>query len=498
MSANQWQVSHFRDNDEDRELPNSSDSNLGEDDGEVARLGILRDNMVKKVERLLDELEDDQRFANLSDIGVRSRQERLRKHFDSFENADVLYRQHNFVCTDAVFVRLEDRLLASMEKSQSRLDGQRNEQGSSSTMLDFDSRTPQIIKVETAQPPRLRKFDGNPADWPAFRDLFVAEVHNKALDPVTKLLHLQECCVDRAAKTLGPWQLIGENYNLAWQTLGKAYEDDYHVIHSILGRMYAVEGHDRESHDSLRSVVDSISSGTRQLNTMATKDQIQDQIWIHHSKQRLPKYTLDAWEQHRSREGVNKLPTLDEFLNFLDIKAKGRREFEDTQSSGAAKQSSYKPGSYKQRNIEHSSGNGQREQSSNQEGRYRPYNKQYRPNQHNPFRSNYGQYDSQKNNQGNALVETGHCFVPGCTGSHEMDKCNVFQKMDLKERWTTVNQLKVCRCCLRRGHPAIACRQDGCTLCPDAQPKHHSRLCSKARHNTKPSAAGQAPLASHP
>lgn len=65
--------------------------------------------------------------------------------------------------------------------------------------------TPQIKRVETALPPQIGEFDGNPANWPSFRDLFITEVHNKELDPVSKLRYLQTACVGRAAETLGPW-----------------------------------------------------------------------------------------------------------------------------------------------------------------------------------------------------------------------------------------------------------------------------------------------------
>lgn len=61
----------------------------------------------------------------------------------------------------------------------------------------------QIIRVETARPPQIGTFNGNSADWPAFRDLFLAEVHQKDLDAVTKLLYLQQACIDKAAATLG-------------------------------------------------------------------------------------------------------------------------------------------------------------------------------------------------------------------------------------------------------------------------------------------------------
>lgn len=74
---------------------------------------------------------------------------------------------------------------------------------------------PPVIRVEQARPPQIGTFSGNPADWPAFRDLFIAEVHNKDFEPVTKLLYLQKACIERAATKLGPWQPVGDSYQAA-------------------------------------------------------------------------------------------------------------------------------------------------------------------------------------------------------------------------------------------------------------------------------------------
>lgn len=74
-----------------------------------------------------------------------------------------------------------------------------------------------------------------------------------------------------------------------------------------------------ENHESLRTILDTFNNGTRQLNSMVSLSMERDQIWIHLTKQRLPKTTLDSWEQYRSRDNGQQ---------FLDIKSKGRREYE--------------------------------------------------------------------------------------------------------------------------------------------------------------------------
>lgn len=90
------------------------------------------------------------------------------------------------------------------------------------------------IRVETARAPEPGEFDGKPESWPAFRDRFKAEVHDRELDDVTKLLYLQKACVVRAKETLGDWQPVGANYVKAWESLERKFEDSYRLEQALV------------------------------------------------------------------------------------------------------------------------------------------------------------------------------------------------------------------------------------------------------------------------
>lgn len=154
-----------------------------------------------------------------------------------FEQADAEYRSNCVIVTNQVLIEVEQRFMAVLSRINSRLNEQHNDeqvsdeptnyaQGSIEPINTQNMIVPQgFIRVETAPEPQIGKFDGNPADWPAFRDIFMAEVHNKTMDPVTKLLYLQGACIDKAAATLGPWQPTSDNYTLACDSLRNVYDD---------------------------------------------------------------------------------------------------------------------------------------------------------------------------------------------------------------------------------------------------------------------------------
>lgn len=339
----------------------------------------------------------------------------------------------------AAMSRIKDKI-----NEQSSTEQLSNEQDSSSSMMvAAKNQNTRVIRVETAREPQIGKFNGDPADWPAFRDLFLAEVHNKSFDPVTKLLYLQAACVGKAAATLGPWSPVAGNYAAAWDVLVKTYNDNYHVIHSILGRMNKVKRQDLETHDTLRLIMDSLTSGTRQLETIAPQGILWDQLWIHYARQRLPRQTLDSWEQYRNRDGETELPTLAQFKHFIDVKAKGRREFEGNELIG------------------------QEQPVEKKNSRYQPYEKSF--HEHSDSRQ---------------------CIMTGCTSNHGLHNCDIFKELSRQERWEVVYQHNLCKCCLKQGHSAARCTQHGCNKCPNARTKHHVKLCHKKQEGRGSSEAG--------
>jgi hypothetical protein len=466
---------------DDWKMEDNYDSGSDDSQSEVERLAVLRKNYRQSVERLLYDILEDEVFIKFSKTALKLREERLSQQFIRYENADALYRQHDLNCTDQEFVRLEGLYLAALERIREKMAGSPDNTSNS----DLGRSVPQTITVETIQPPQLTQFSGNPADWPAFRDLFRAEVHDKTMDPVKKLLYLQGACIDKAAKTLGPWQPTRENYTAAWETLVNAYDDNYHVIHGILANMYTVRRSDRESHDSLRVVLDTMTSGLRQLSTLISNEELHDQTWIHYAKQRLPKYTLDAWEQYRNRHGGQELPTLKEFQHFIDTKSKGRREYlvdsEHSQSKPSSSRSRNETNDERRTPESGSRSNSRPPPNNRSQGntRFQPYDRNQPRTQRNDNQRDRRPEDGTRN----ISKPTGLCTAPGCTEKHPVYMCDIFRQMNLADRLKLVRQNRLCRCCLKSGHFSKDCTRDSCMLCPDAELKHNIKLCDKSRFN---------------
>lgn len=438
-------------------------ADMNDDTGDRDQLHDLRELHLDALHRFQEEIDEDDRFEEFTAAELKVRSERMKDHFESMEKAHILYRQCCILSSDCIYIDAEREYLRVMAKIETRIKQLDREEAvrygprANSTM---DALEQSVIRLEPPRKPQIGKFNGEPADWPAFRDLFLAEVHNRQYDPVTKLLYLREACVGAAADTLGPWQPTAANYQLAWDSMLAAYDDEYHVIHGILGKMHETKKHEEESHASLRAILDSVNSGTRQLQAITTPAVLADQIWIHFAKQRLPNSTLDAWEQYRNRERTTALPTLDEFKQFLDLKSKARREFESKST------------------IVQTATNKLRQQQSDVSAKGNPFGNRPKP------------YDRPKKESGSTKNDShgfdppSACIMSGCDLTHYLGQCMVYRKLTYDERQQIVKDHRLCRCCLTEGHMTNTCQRLGCRECPEIKIKHHWLLCAKANRSS--------------
>lgn len=311
-----------------------------------------------------------------------------------------------------------------------------------------------IIRVETNRPPEVPKFDGTASKWPAFKDLFKAEVDERDFDDVTKLRYLQQACEKRASQTLGIWKPTAENYKAAWSLLQEKYSDNHRITQSLLDDIFAIQKQSVESHDSLRTIIDVITSTLRQLDVLGIETASWDEIIIHIITARLPSKTLDSLEQRRI--GLGKSPTLKQLFEFLEAKASGRRFLDEQEPRQADVRSEPSRLAGK---PQYAQNNAYRWQ------RFQPYTKQ-------PAITT-----KQIQPQTGSTQSKGQWKCYQCNGAHSVSKCREFGDMTIEERRLKAQSWKACLNCFGLTHKAFECKQRSCGVCPESVTKHHLLLC---------------------
>lgn len=464
-------------------------------------LQIERDGLIQDLERLFGEILDDEVVNHLTAADLTVRKGRIEKYFQSFETVHRKYRRIDPQSSHDIFVQVEATCMNVMAKIITLLKA--FEQGDnfvSSARLDRTNGAPTTFRVEMPMAPKVGTFTGNQADWQEFRDKFIAQVHDKDhINPVDKMTYLQEACQGDAKITMGPWPSTNEGYTGAWNQLLRAYNDKYHNVHGVISRMLATPKQTDETHESLRTVVSTISGGIRQLRTLIDPDVERDQLWIHLATQRLPGSTIDAWEQYRNRDEAPAMPTFEYFQKFLETRAKGRRErackapahvVTTTSNNVSVSDASDNRSQTELRNKRRYD---ERDQSWERRSRLQSFKSSDRRDDRS--RQPSSQYQTYKiKPEGKNTTQSYVC--PLCNDGRPLYLCDEFRRFTVPDRRNYVLRSAYCLCCLNLGHLVRDCKYPTCRKCPDEPRKHHYLICTNTASVAKrgepvPTVSGQ-------
>lgn len=439
---------------------------------------VSRDHFRANLVRHYKEIADEERFQVLDDFKVEQRRQIIKTDYDQLRE---YHRKVVCMTTDAERqVALNEEvdevdekyveIMAIIDKRLRKPTGYQNQ----------NQREPQVMKLVQQRVPEVGKFNGEPARWPAFRDLFLAEVHEKQdLDAVTKLIYLQRACVDKAKTTLGNWILTEENYEAAWGLMKEKYDDDFSVKQALLEELFALPIIRQETFDDLRLLVDTTNSCLRQLSVMGTPVDGWDDIVIKLLMKKLPFRTIDAFEQNRDSKDQ---PTLKKLLSLIDSRARGCNSFlrttrkdndKFTQKTDQNRENRFKPYTTQPPEKEKATGTIQTKQQREGagQGKTNPAN-QTRPT-NGPFRKNKPPEPCRQ-----------------CGEMHKLWECTTFLHLELDEKRNMVRNWGLCFGCLSPSHTVGNCFRD---ICRDYKTGTHSfALCPKARRPFE-NAASRAP-----
>lgn len=315
-----------------------------------------------------------------------------------------------------------------------------------------------------SNPSGLGKFDGTHADWPAFRDLFVALVDSRNYTNLQKLLFLKEACVGAAALAISGYEPLQDCYDTAWEQLKWIYDDDFAVSQGMINRLFNMEPAVTASSAELRRIVDTTTSTLRQLTNLRIKVRYWDPIIINLTMRKLPRTIIASWEQHRKRDHA---PNLRDLLNFLDSMARSRVFDEEQQEQKATAVASRNVRPDQRRDTGQNTSRNGRQYAGRDNRPGMSKNTRHTPDQRmtgkeRPFFQFAG-----------VRAPCGFCSK----GGHDVEKCYMLLSKSTRERRRELINLGLCLNCLGSGHFRYNCQQAGCNSTTCSGDKHHLILC---------------------
>lgn len=304
----------------------------------------------------------------------------------------------------------------------------------------------QVVRVEfdsVLTPIKLPEFDGDHAKWRDFKSTFEEKVHNNPKISFTdKLLRLKAAMVGSAATSLGHWITTPENYERAWYKICNIYDNEYLMVRSHVQRLFDLKY--EFSSEGIRNLISTVTNSTQQLEVL--KANTAELMILHIIESKLDSKTRHNWEMKRDSRSI---PTLEEFLDFLDNHARNltNEEMWKVANQQAPTRKTFEPPKFQ---------------------RFHPYSQ--RGNAY----SRTAQVDRTKPRP--------HSLPPCrlCNADHGLFHCPVFDAMELDVREMKIAEWRLCISCFGKHHVDYCPRPSHCRLCNVI---HNSMLCPKRQKN---------------
>lgn len=104
---------------------------------------------------------------------------------------------------------------------------------------------------------KLPEFDGNPAEWSGFHDLFMSMIHdNTSLSNIQKLHYLRASLKGDAARIIHSLPIASTSYGVAWKLVTDRYENKYFLVKQHIAALFSIPPLRKESPTGLSELAD--------------------------------------------------------------------------------------------------------------------------------------------------------------------------------------------------------------------------------------------------
>lgn len=162
-----------------------------------------------------------------------------------------------------------------------------------------------------------------------FRDLFLAVFDtNKTLSDVQKLFYLKKYLSDDALAVIDGLPLVNESYAESLKLLKKRFDNKARLISNHINILLELPTMQRGTAGSIRGLITEVQQQLYALKNLNQPIEHWDMLLINILTKKLDPYTNRAFQLDRDRNSET-LPTIDEFISYLENRAVGLEESGD-------------------------------------------------------------------------------------------------------------------------------------------------------------------------
>ncbi|XP_055633144.1 uncharacterized protein LOC129773556 [Toxorhynchites rutilus septentrionalis] len=291
---------------------------------------------------------------------------------------------------------------------------------------------------------KLQTLDGNIDEWLSFRDLYLLLIHHKTdLLEVEKFNYLKGCLAGEAKALVDPLAITRGNYQVAWETLMKRYNDSKLLIRRQIQALFRMPTLVEESGAELQALLEHFERAIHTLDQLVEPAEYKDLLLLDILGSRLDPATRRGWEEYSASKDQD---TIKDMVDFLQRRI---RVLDSLPPKGT----------------------GARVEVAQPPRRRQPL-----------ALTNYN------------AVQTAGLRCVACSDMHLLYKCPQFRRMTISTRDRLLRSHSLCRNCFKRGHQAVDCLSR--FVCRVCKGKHHTLVCFREENSQGNNAAEGSPVKS--
>ena len=269
-----------------------------------------------------------------------------------------------------------------------------------------------VITIETSNiklpPIDLPTFDGHYINWRSFEDAFCAFVDkNESLSDVQKLCYLRSQLKGEAFDLIKSLETTAQNYMIAFNLIRERFNHHRRIVYSHINSILNIK------YTTAKSFINSIDQHMQSLHSLNISLKDSDALLIPLLVAKLEPKLSREWEIKTASLPRTALPNYVDFRSFMLLQSETHDIINESKET-----------------TKH-------------------------------FPTNTFQKLKVRTNSYASFSIT----CPVCNGEHFIYQCSVFLRQDPQKRINTVNSLKLCSNCLRKGHSSHNCKSSKCKTC---------------------------------
>lgn len=288
------------------------------DDTALRKLRLTRGQLKGTVTRIENFINDPINAASASIEMLQARIDKLNSTFREYERVQLDILSIDEKDSEDV-ENLEDKYFMVISKLNSAL------KGLTATEVQ------QCSNISTSKLPNIDVpvFNGKDfTKFTPFMDLFIAVIHrNKSLSDVQKLFYLRKFLTDDALSVIVNLPLINESYKEALELLKKRFDNKARLISCHINIILQLPAMQKGTAASIRSFISQLQQQLHALKNMQQPVEQWDMLLITILTKKLDLYTNRAYQLDRNSDT---LPTMEEFISFLERRAIALEDSEGT------------------------------------------------------------------------------------------------------------------------------------------------------------------------